>query len=78
MKKVSMIVWNNLNTMICGICGGMALSEHNYYGMAGWLCAALAWQQSNWHRMWMDQWEHIAEKALDILHVLKGSMSVNK
>lgn len=75
MKKASIVLWDNMNIIICCICGGMAMYRHDWYGMGGWLCAALAWMQSNYHRFWMDRWEFVSEKAINVLHwVSQGAM----
>jgi hypothetical protein len=68
MKKASIVLWNNLNIILCCICGGMAMCSHEWFGAVGWLCATLAWMQSNDNRFRMDRWESVSEKAINVLH----------
>lgn len=47
MKKALMVLWNNVNILLCGMCGGYAIVEKDWYSGSGWIFAAVAWYHSN-------------------------------
>lgn len=47
--------FNRLNIIICGVNTGMLLAKGDAMAACGWLCACLAWIQSNMHRSMCDR-----------------------
>ena len=65
MRKIVSDIIDRTNVLLCCICLGISLYRKDWGAAGGWLCAALAWQQSNFHRVWMERWESISKTAID-------------
>lgn len=56
--------FNQLNILLCGVMAGMSLAKGDAIAACGWMCACLAWSQSNVHRRMCDRMFGIISSAV--------------
>lgn len=71
MKKALMVLWNNINILLCGICGGYAMVEKDWWAGLGWMLAAVAWYHSNLQGQCLEECVAINKKAIALLELMK-------
>ena len=68
LEKVSgfldVYLFNRINILMCGVLAGMSLAKGEAMAACGWLCACLAWSQSNVHRSMCDRMFGIIASAV--------------
>lgn len=57
-------LFNRINIILCGVLAGMSLAKGEAMAACGWLCACLAWSQSNVHRSMCDRMFGIIASAV--------------
>ena len=62
--------FNRLNILLCGVLAGMSLAKGEAMAACGWLCACLAWSQSNMHRSMCDRMLGVIASAV-IVKIMK-------
>ncbi len=68
LEKVSgfldVYLFKRINILMCGVLAGMSLAKGEAMAACGWLCACLAWSQSNVHRIMCDRMFGIISSAV--------------
>ena len=74
LEKVSgfldVYLFNGINIILCGVLAGMSLAKGEAMAACGWLCACLAWSQSNAHRRMCDRMLGVIASAV-IVKIMK-------
>ena len=61
---LNIYLFNRINIIMCGVLAGMSLAKGEAMAACGWLCACLAWSQSNAHRSMCDRMFGIIASAV--------------
>lgn len=64
-------LFNRINILLCGVLAGMSIADKDPMAACGWLCACLAWFQSNMNRLWADRMFVAFGKAIDAASLAK-------
>jgi len=79
LEKVSgfldIYLFNRINIILCGVVAGMSLAKGEAVAACGWLCACLAWSQSNMHRSMCDRMFGVIASAVIVKIMMEKNAS---